>query len=108
MKNTLSIIYNLVAFYLLKKKEKFITEIEDQIVNEDEPAEFTCLLNASTANISWSLNEKTLHNSDNIKITNNEDISILRIENCQLTDSGEIACQIGDKKKTKAKLIVKG
>jgi hypothetical protein len=83
-------------------------KIHDQIVCEDEPAEFTCKLNALATNIKWFLNERTLCNSDNIKITNNEDISLLRIEKCQLIDSGEIACQIGEKKKTTAKLVVAG
>ena len=83
-------------------------KIPDQTVNEDEPAEFSCNYNTTTANIKWTLNEKELENNDNIKITNNKDVSILRIEKCQLMDSGEIACQIGDRKKTTAKLIVTG
>ena len=77
-------------------------------MNEEEPAEFSCLLNASTANIKWTLNGKPLDNSENIQITNNEDISVLRIEKCQLVNSGEVACHIGDKKKTTAKLVVQG
>ena len=86
-------------------------KILDQIVDEDEPAEFSCKLNSSTAtisNVKWILNGKVLQNDNNVKISLDDGISKLRIEKCQLVDSGEIACLIGDQKKKTAKLIVEG
>lgn len=86
-----------------------MNKIEDKTVKEDESAEFSYQLKGSNTEIKWLLNGEFLNDDkNNVKIIFENGVSTLRIAKCQLDNNGEISCQLGDRKKTTAKLIVQG
>jgi hypothetical protein len=88
--------------------DAFATQLQDQTVFEKETASFLCQLCSSTTEVKWTIDGKPVVESDDIKITSEENKRGLIISHCKTTDSAVIACHIGDKLSTSAKLTVEG
>jgi hypothetical protein len=54
------------------------------------------------------LNGERLSEDENIKIESDDDIRVLIINKCQLTDAGKVSCILPGNKSSNAKLTVEG
>jgi hypothetical protein len=87
--------------------------MENIAVNENMNAEFSCKFMSSppASSITWFKNEIEIIPNENIEITNSEHSSILRLINCQSSDSGssyqvKIVNALGEVLSNKATLTI--
>lgn len=85
---------------------EFVSQLEDKTVKEDETVEFVCTVTKKDAKVKWSLNGERLAAGENIKMLSDGDKRILKIRNCQLTDSGPVVCSMPGNQTTQAQLTV--
>ena len=71
----------------------FTTHPQDQYIHNIEDAVFKCAANGSESlTISWTRNDKYISNSKQIKITEIQKSSVLKVKKATVGDSGVYQC----------------
>lgn len=86
---------------------KFIKELVDIDIYEEETATFECVINKPNKKSTWKKGNKEFKPTDRISIEIDGKNHRLTLEKCELDDSGIVRCFIEDLK-TKGKLNVTG
>lgn len=91
---------------------EFIRKLRDQTVQEDETAQFVCLvLGNPEPTYKWFKDDQEIKESDKYKLTCVEDKLTLEVLNCTADDEGMYKCEAENhcgSDMTMARLIVEG
>ena len=84
-----------------------LTGLNDVVVKEGEAAHFSCRTKPAHANVRWSLNDKSISQTNKYRIEQVADEHRLSIHKCVKKDSGTVCVSAGKFQNT-AELVVKG